>query len=262
MRSLIIGDVFGGPGRRAVRRHLPDLVGERQIEFVVANAENAAGGSGLTPDVADELFRMGVHCLTGGNHSWDKKDILPLLESDPRVLRPLNYPPPCPGAGLYVTHTDSGIPVAVLNLMGRVFMSALDDPFRTADEALEALPDEVKVILVDAHAEATSEKAALARYLDGRVTAVIGTHTHVQTADARILPGGTAFQTDVGMTGPHDSIIGMEVAAVLPRFLTGRPARFRPAKTDLSLRALLVEADPVTGRATAVDRIARGGGGR
>jgi len=262
MRFLLIGDVFGRAGRRAIRRHLPDLVRAHELELVVANAENAAGGAGLTPDMAEELFAAGVHCLTGGNHTWDKREVVGLLERDPRVLRPANYPAPCPGSGLFVGSAESGMPVAVLNLMGRVFMPPVDDPFRAADAALESVPDDVKVILVDAHAEASSEKAALARYLDGRVTAVLGTHTHVATADARILAKGTAYQTDVGMTGPYDSIIGMDEAAVLERFLTGRPSRFQAAQDDPGLRATVVEADPLTGRAVSIERIALGGGGR
>jgi metallophosphoesterase (TIGR00282 family) len=262
MRILLIGDVFGGTGRRTVRRELPDLVRSREIEFVVANAENLAGGSGLAAEPVAELFRAGVHCLTGGNHTWDKKEAGALVEKDPRVLRPANYPEPCPGSGLFLGRSESGFPVAVLSLMGRVFMPPVDDPFRAADEMLERVPEETKIVLVDAHAEATSEKTALGRYLDGRVTAVMGTHTHVQTADARILPGGTAYLTDVGMTGPQDSIIGMEAGPVLERFLSGRPVRFRPAKGAPGLRAALVEADPATGHALSIERISTGEGGR
>jgi metallophosphoesterase (TIGR00282 family) len=262
VKILLIGDVFGGTGRRAVRRELPDLVRSREIEFVVANAENLAGGSGLAAGPVDELFRAGVHCLTGGNHTWDKKEAAAILEKDPRVLRPANYPEPCPGSGLFLGRSEAGFPVAVLSLMGRVFMPPVEDPFRAADEMLERVPEETRIILVDAHAEATSEKTALGRYLDGRVTAVLGTHTHVQTADARILPGGTAYLSDVGMTGPYDSVIGMEADPVLERFLTGRPVRFRPAKGAAGLRAALVEADPDTGRALSIERIATGEGGR
>jgi metallophosphoesterase (TIGR00282 family) len=259
---LFIGDVFGGPGRRALRRHLPDLVREREVEFVVANAENLAGGSGLAAEPVAELFRAGVHCLTGGNHTWDKAEARAIVEKDPRVLRPANYPEPCPGSGLFLGRSEAGFPVAVLNLMGRVFMPPVDEPFRAADELLARVPEETKIILVDVHAEATSEKTALGRYLDGRVTAVLGTHTHVQTADARVLPGGTAYLTDVGMTGPYESVIGMDSGPVLERFLSGRPVRFKPAKKGAGLRAALVETDPASGRAVAIERIALGEGGR
>lgn len=262
MRILFIGDVFGGAGRRVLRRHLPDLVREHEAEFVVANAENLAGGSGLAAEPVAELFRAGVHCLTGGNHTWDKREAQAILEKDPRVLRPANYPEPCPGSGLFLGRSEAGFPVAVLSLMGRVFMPPVDEPFRAADELLGQVPEETRLIVVDIHAEATSEKTALAHYLDGRVTAVLGTHTHVQTADARVLPQGTAYLSDVGMTGPYESIIGMDSGPVLERFLTGRPARFKPAKGGAGLRAALVEADPATGRALSIERIALGEGGR
>src|SRR5262245_42085332 len=233
MRVLFVGDVVGAPGRRVLRAGLKRLKVEHAPDLVIANGENVAGGSGLTPVTVDEMLRAGCDVITSGNHVWDKKEIVPYLERHDRVLRPLNYPAPTPGNGACVVTARDGTRVCVLNLMGRVFMPALDDPFRIADAFLRELPDpRPQVIVVDFHAEATSEKVALGWYLDGRVTAVIGTHTHVATADERVLPRGTAYITDVGMTGPFDSVIGVVKEDVLERFLSQRPRRFRTAEKD------------------------------
>jgi metallophosphoesterase (TIGR00282 family) len=261
LRILFVGDVFGSPGRRILREHLPHTVERRAVDLVIVNAENAAGGFGLTPPLADELFDLGAQVLTTGNHVWDKREIMDYLRSAPsqsherprRVLRPANFPAGAPGFGLYEGTLASGEPYAVLNLQGRVFMQALDDPFRTADTLLQTV--RARVILVDFHAEATSEKMALGWHLGGRVTAVLGTHTHVPTADERILPNGTAYQTDVGMSGPWDGIIGVERDLVLARFLTGLPGKFDAARGDARMCATLVECDSATGRALAIERL-------
>jgi hypothetical protein len=255
MKILCIGDIIGRPGRRVLRELLPELRRRHGIDFVVGNAENAAGGFGLTAEVLNDLLQLGVDALTTGNHIWDRKESIPILERSERVLRPLNYPPGVPGRGFTVFPTTGGVRVGVLNLEGRVFMSALDCPFRAADAALERLREQTPVIVVDFHAEATSEKVALARYLDGRVTVVFGTHTHVQTADERIQAGGTAAVTDAGMTGGHDSVIGMQPAPSVRRFLTQLPVKFEPEKNGLRLNALLVEADPSTGKALTATRL-------
>jgi len=254
-RLLFIGDVVGRTGRGLVRRGLPALVAHHRIDLVIANGENAAAGFGITPDVADDLFAVGVHVITGGNHSWDKKEILPYLAEHPRLLRPANFPPGAPGRGHIVVRAGNGVPVGVINVMGRVFMTAIDDPFRGAIEAIEAVRHDARLVLVDVHAEATSEKVAMGWHLDGRVAAVIGTHTHVPTADARILPQGTAYITDVGMTGPHDSVIGVERSAVLQKFLTGLPQRFETAIENPRLNGVIVTADEHTGRAVSIDRL-------
>lgn len=230
MKILFIGDIFASPGRRAVAEHLPRLVQEENIDLTVANAENAAGGFGLTPAVAEELFALGLDVLTSGNHIWDKREIYDYLAEQPRLLRPANYPDELPGRGVWVGRARNGVPVAVINLQGRTYMPPIDCPFRKADEILPSLDPAVKVRIVDFHAEVTSEKMAMGWYLDGRVSAVLGTHTHVPTADARVLPQGTAYQTDVGMTGPYESVIGVKADAVVRRFLTGLPVRFEPAK--------------------------------
>jgi hypothetical protein len=264
MRILFVGDVFGSAGRRIVREHIGHVIATRNIELVIINGENAAGGFGLTPPLADELFDLGAHVITTGNHIWDKKEIFDYFSSVPadsherprRVLRPANYVPGTPGHGYYQGKLPSGIEYAVINLQGRVFMASSDDPFRTADALLARIT--AKIIFVDFHAEATSEKAALGWYLDGRVTAVVGTHTHVPTADNRVLPGGTAYQTDVGMSGPYDSIIGVEKQFVLDRFLTGMPNKFEAAKGDPRMAALLIDADPATGRAYTCERLLLG----
>jgi metallophosphoesterase (TIGR00282 family) len=249
----MIGDVVGKPGRRAVAALLPALRQELQLDLVIANGENAAGGFGLTESTAQELLAAGVDVITSGNHIWDQKEIVAVLENEAPILRPLNYPPGAPGRGLLEREG-----VTVLNLQGRTFMIDIDCPFRAADAALAALPAGALVV-VDMHAEATSEKQAMARYLDGRVAAVLGTHTHVPTADARILPGGTAYVTDVGMVGPQESVIGNEIGAVLERFLTGMPARLPVAEKSraVQLNAVLVEIDASTGRATAIRRVDR-----
>lgn len=248
-----MGDVHGRPGRRAVARRVPVLRKQLAVDFVVANAENSAGGVGLTPKTAAELFEAGVDALTGGNHTWAKREAYELLDSDPRLVRPANYPPGVPGHGSTVIR-KGGLALAVLNLQGRVFMEPLDDPFRVARAEVDRLREVTPFVLVDFHAEATSEKQAMGYYLDGRVTAVVGTHTHVQTADERVLPGGTAYITDVGMTGPRDGVIGVDREAILQRFLTQLPARFEVASGAVQFNAVLVEADGA-GRATSIQRI-------
>ncbi len=253
MRILMIGDVIGKPGRDAVRALLPDLKQEKSIDFVICNGENTAGGYGITADTASELLESGVDVLTSGNHIWDKKEIIPLMDGGLPLIRPANYPD-APGKG-YI-HQNG---VTVVNLMGRVFMASLDCPFRTADALLERLREEgqSKVIIVDFHAEATSEKQAMGWYLDGRVSAVLGTHTHVGTVDAKILPQGTAYLTDVGMTGPSESVIGSDKEAVLERFLTSLPNRLSVADGPCMLNAALVEVDEDTGKASSIERIDR-----
>jgi metallophosphoesterase (TIGR00282 family) len=254
-RLLFIGDIVGRPGRELIRRGLPALVAHHSIDLVIANVENAAAGFGITPDVADDLFSQGVHVMTGGNHTWDKKEILTYIPDQPRMLRPANLPAGAPGRGSVVTRTSRGTPVAVINVMGRVFMTAIDDPFRVVLAEIAAVAAETRIIFVDFHAEATSEKVAMGWYLDGRVTAVVGTHTHVQTADERVLPQGTAFITDVGMTGPHDSVIGVERSAVIQRFLTGLPQRFETATENPRLNGVIVSANETSGRAEAIERV-------
>ena len=255
MKLFFVGDVVGKPGRGILGRLLPELVDRRRIDYVVVNVENAAGGFGVTPAIMAELDELPIDCFTSGNHIWDKKEGLPILASEPRLLRPANYPGDNPGSGLHVGETAAGIPVATLNLEGQVFMKPLDSPFRAADRLLAGLSEEVKVILVDFHAEATSEKQALGFYLDGRVSAVAGTHTHVPTGDERLLPGGTAFVTDIGMTGPYESVIGMRADKVLRRFLSQTPVGFEVAKRDVRLAALDIDVDETTGRARAVERL-------
>lgn len=246
---------MGKPGRRALQSLLPRLVDHHRTDFVVVNIENAAGGFGITPEIMDELADLPIDCFTSGNHIWDKREGMDLLDRDPRLLRPANYPEGNPGKGVYVSETAAGIPVAVMNLEGRVFMSQLESPFVVADRLLAQLDKKVKVIFVDFHAEATSEKQALGFYLDGRVSAVIGTHTHVPTADERVLANGTALLTDVGMTGPYESIIGMRVDKVLKRFLLQTPAPFEVAKRDVRLAAALVDIDEKTGKARHIERM-------
>jgi 2',3'-cyclic-nucleotide 2'-phosphodiesterase len=255
VKLLFVGDVIGRPGRTALRNLLPRLVDRHQADYVVVNIENAAGGFGITPEVLAELANLPIDCYTTGNHVWDKKEGVALLDHEPRLLRPANYPEGNPGRGLYVGETAAGVRVAILNLEGRVFMDLLDSPFRVADRLLAELPRDVKVIMVDFHAEATSEKQALAFYLDGRVSAVVGTHTHVPTADERVLPGGTALLTDVGMTGPYESIIGMEAKKVLKRFLLQTRAPFEVAKRDVRLAAAVVDIDETSGQAQGIERL-------
>jgi metallophosphoesterase (TIGR00282 family) len=226
-----------------VRDRLADLVSQRQLDLVIANGENAASGFGITPRLAEELLGLGIDVLTGGNHSWDRKEILEFMPHEPRLLRPANYPEGNPGSGLFTGMAKNGAKYAVINLQGRVFLPAIDDPFRKADELLSKLPEETDLVLVDMHAETTSEKIALGWYLDGRVTAVVGTHTHVTTADERVLPEGTAYITDVGMTGPHNGVIGMDRKGIIKKFLNGLPARFDVAEGNIQMNAVLIETE-------------------
>ncbi len=253
MKILAIGDIIGSPGRRALKELLPGLEKEYGVDFVIANGENVAGGLGLTFNTAEELFNSGVDVITSGNHIWAQKDIIPHLDSQLPVLRPLNYPPGVPGRGWLVFNGK----IVVVNLLGRVFIGSFDCPFRAMDKLLAELEPKPAVIIVDFHAEATSEKMALGRYLDGRVTAVLGTHTHVGTIDAQILPEGTAYVSDIGMTGPLNSIIGDNADDVLSRFLTMIPHRLNVGKGRITLNAILVTADEKTGKATAIERICR-----
>jgi hypothetical protein len=252
MLALVIGDIVGQPGRKAVYEVLPQLRRQYRLDMVIANAENAAGGFGLTPAIAQELIEVGVHVITSGNHIWAQKDIIPNLDGDMSILRPLNYPPGVPGRGYHITGQTM-----VVNLMGRTFMNDIDCPFRAMDKLLEEVRDRPPVIIVDFHAEATSEKMAMGRYLDGRVSAVLGTHTHVGTIDAQILPQGTAYVSDIGMTGPADSIIGDDVESVLRRFLTGIPHRLSVGKGKPILNAILVDVDEDSGRANNIERVYR-----
>ena len=261
LRILFIGDIFGRPGRNLVHSELRRLVESRDIELVIANGENAAAGFGITPALAEEMLGLGIDVLTTGNHVWDKRELIEYFQLSEtsfkdnarRVLRPANYPEGTPGWGLFEGKTSRGTPFAVINLQGRVFMGSNDDPFRVADQLLKTV--QAKVVVVDFHAEATSEKIAIGWYLDGRVTLLVGTHTHVPTADERVLPGGTAYITDVGMTGPYDSVIGVQKELVIQRFLQSVPTRWEPAKGDPRLCAVLVECDPASGRASAIERI-------
>ena len=259
VRILYIGDIFGRPGRSIVKERLPDLVAEFAPNLILANGEKAAAGFGITPHLVDELLGLGITVLTTGNHIWDKKEIFPYLAEHPDgpLLRPANYPPQVPGRGLYVGRTRAGLDYAVINLQGRVFMPPIDCPFRTVDNLLEMVPETVKIRFVDMHAEATSEKLAMGWYLNGRVTAMLGTHTHVPTADEKVLPGGTAYITDLGMTGPYESVIGVEKDTVIRKFLSQIPERFEVAKGDVRLCGVLVEADPLTGHAFSIKRIDR-----
>jgi len=260
---LFVGDVFGSAGRHIVHEHLPHVVESNEVDLLIINGENAAGGFGITPSIAEEFFDMGAHVITTGNHIWDKKEIFEYMNVPAgshgrgrRILRPANYAHATPGFGVYQGALPTGQEYAVINLQGRVFMSSCDDPFRKADELLEQIT--AKVILLDFHAEATSEKVAIGWHLDGRVTAVLGTHTHIPTADERILPNGTAHQTDVGMSGPYDSVIGVEAELALKRFLTGMPGKFEPAKGNPKMCATLVGCDGGTGRAHSIKRFMLG----
>ena len=255
MQILFIGDIVGRPGRRAVRELLPGLVKDHGVDLVVANAENAAAGFGVTRDTVDELTECGIQLLTTGNHVWDKREVLGFIDEYPNLLRPANYAEGCPGIGHAVVKTAASIPVAVVNLVGRVFMHPADCPFRAAKGLLEGLRQQTPVIIVDMHAEATSEKQAMGWFLDGEVSAVLGTHTHVQTADETILPRGTAYITDVGMTGPLNSVIGIEKEMIIDRFLTGMPCRFEVARGDVRLQGAVVDVDPQTGRARSIQRV-------
>ena len=253
MRTLFIGDIVGRPGRRAVASALQRIVGGEHFDLVVANCENAAAGFGVTRKIVDQLLAAGVDVLTSGNHIWDKKEVLKFIDGQPRLLRPDNYPD-APGSGVFVGRTGSAVPFAVINLQGRVHMPPIDCPFRHADRILARLDAGVRVRLIDFHAEVTSEKTAFGRYVDGRASAVVGTHTHVPTADECVLPGGTAYISDVGMSGPVNSVIGMRQDASLSRFLTGMPSRFRPAAGRVRLNAVVLELDEVTGRAISIRR--------
>jgi metallophosphoesterase (TIGR00282 family) len=255
MTILFIGDIVGKPGRELIRKGLRGLIEHHGADFVVANAENSAAGFGVTRDIGETLLESGVDVMTSGNHIWDKKEVLEYIPGEPRLLRPANYPAGVPGKGSYVAQTGDGRSVGVINVMGRVFMVQIDDPFAVVLREIDAMRHRTKFILVDFHAEATSEKVAMGWHLDGKVTAVFGTHTHVQTADERILPNGTAYLTDAGMTGPHDSIIGMEREPSLARFLTAMPSKFEPATGNPRLNGVLVEADDKTGLATRVTRL-------
>ena len=255
MNILFVGDIVGKPGRELVRKGLRALVEEHQVDLVIANAENSANGFGITKEIGDTLLEWGVDVMTSGNHIWDKREAIDYIATEPRLLRPANYPAGVPGRGACVAQTGDGRAVGVVNVMGRVFMLNIDDPFAGVLKEIEAIRHRTRVIIVDMHAEATSEKIAMGWHLDGKVTAVFGTHTHVQTADERILPGGTAYLTDAGMTGPHDGIIGMEREPSLGRFLNGMPSRFEPATGNPRLNGVVVEADEKTGRATAITRI-------
>jgi 2',3'-cyclic-nucleotide 2'-phosphodiesterase len=260
VRILFIGDIFGRPGRTIVQERLSELVKEHRIDLIIANGENSAAGFGITPPLAEELFELGVEVITTGNHVWDKREIMEYFQmanGNPhsparRLLRPANYPPGMPGTGLY-QGKKGDVPYAVLNLQGRVFMAPIDDPFRLADQLLKEVT--AKIILVDMHAEATSEKMSMGWYLDGRVTAMVGTHTHIPTADERVLPKGTAYITDVGMTGPYDSVIGVKKEAIMEKFLTSMPTRFEPATGDVRLCAVVIDCDETTGRARSIERL-------
>jgi 2',3'-cyclic-nucleotide 2'-phosphodiesterase len=250
---LFIGDIFGSPGRRIVADHVEDIVKSNQIDLTIANAENAAGGFGITPSIAEDLFSLGIDVLTTGNHVWDKRELYDYLNRQPRLLRPANYPD-APGHGLITLRARNGVECTVINLQGRTYMPSTDCPFRKADSLLSQIDHAITVKFVDFHAEVTSEKIALGWYLDGRVSAVVGTHTHVPTADTRILPGGTAYQTDCGMTGPYRSVIGVDTETILQRFLSGLPVRMEAARHGAELHSVIVDVDEETGKARAIRR--------
>ena len=261
MKILFIGDIFGRPGRTIVRERLRELMQQHAVDLVIANGENAAAGFGITPPLAEELFELGIEVITTGNHIWDKREIIPYFQSadgNPysparRLIRPANYPSGMPGWGYYEGKTRGGVPYAVINLQGRVFMTSNDDPFRVADELLKQIA--ARVILVDMHAEATSEKISMGWYLDGRVSAVLGTHTHIPTADEHVLPNGTAYMTDVGMSGPYDSVIGVKKELIINRFLTNMPVRFEAASGNVKLCAAIIDCDETTGKARSIERV-------
>ena len=255
IRLLFIGDIVGKPGRELTRRAIPPLIDRYSLDLVIANVENAAGGFGITRKIGESIREYGVDVMTSGNHIWDKKDVIDYIPTQPRLIRPANYPKGVPGHGHYEATTALGDMVTVINIMGQVFMANLDNPFRIVLETIEKLRNRTPIILVDFHAETTSEKMAMGWYLNGKVTAVVGTHTHVQTADNRVLSDGTAYITDVGMTGPHDSVIGVEKQAALSRFLNGMPARFETATGDPRLNGVVITADSTTGLATDIERI-------
>jgi metallophosphoesterase (TIGR00282 family) len=253
---LFIGDIVGRPGRDLMRHGLAAIAAHHNIDLVIANVENAAAGHGITPALAEDLFEYGVHVMTGGNHTWDKKEIFPYIAKQPRMIRPANYPEGAPGLGRYVARAENGVMIGVVNAMGRVFMTPLDDPFRVVLEQIALVKAEgAQLVFVDFHAEATSEKVAMGWHLDGTATVVVGTHTHVQTADERILPKGTAYITDVGMTGPHDSVIGVDRLSVVQRFISAMPQRFETATDNPRLNGIVVQADETTGMATRISRL-------
>lgn len=253
MKILFIGDIFASPGRRIVADHLQSIISEHHIDLAIANAENSAGGFGVTPNIAQELFSFGLDVLTTGNHVWDKREVYDYLDREPRLLRPGNYATSLPGTGLYLGKARNGVPYAVMNLQGRVHLPPIECPFLKADQLIASIPAETKVRFLDFHAEVTSEKMALGWYLDGRITGMVGTHTHIPTADARVLPKGTAYLTDCGMTGPYDSVIGVEKDTVIQRFLTQLPMRFEAARHMVELHAAIITLDETTGLATAIE---------
>lgn len=256
MKLLFIGDVYASHGRKIVAENIKSIVSEHAIDLVIANVENSAGGFGVTPQIAEDMLSIGVDCMTSGNHIWDKREIHDYMGRQPRLIRPANYPDG-PGAGLYLGQTKSGIPFAAMNLQGRTYMIPTNCPFQTADALLKQIPDEVKIRFVDFHAEVTSEKVAMGWHLDGRVTAMVGTHTHIPTADTRILPGGTAYQTDAGMTGSYDGVIGVQRDLILYKFKTGMPVKMDAAEGSVELHSVVVEADAQTGKATGIYRLTR-----
>jgi 2',3'-cyclic-nucleotide 2'-phosphodiesterase len=255
VRLLFIGDIVGRPGRDLVRHGLRSIVDHHRADLVIANVENAAAGFGITREIGDQLLDWGIDVMTSGNHIWDKKEALEYIGAEPRLLRPANYPAGTPGNGSYLARSRDDVSVGVINVMGRVFMLNIDDPFAVVSREIEALRPRTRIIFVDFHAEATSEKIAMGWHLDGKVTAIVGTHTHVQTADERVLPHGTAYLTDVGMTGPHDSIIGVEIEPALTKFLTALPQKFETATANPRFHAVVIEADERTGHATDIERL-------
>ena len=255
MKLLFIGDIVGKPGRKAVRYFLPRLRETLGLDFIVANGENSAGGSGITPATASEIFEAGVDVITCGDHLWDQREVVSLLNNEPRFVRPENYPEAPPGQGFCVQHIGDLPPIGVLNLQGQTFMKPIENPFYAADAAVDELREQTPIILVDMHAETTSEKIAMGRFLDGRVSAVIGTHTHVQTADEHIFPGGTAFLCDAGCTGPQESILGREIEPIIQRFLTYQPQRFAVASKQVTLNGALIDIDELSGKATSIERV-------
>jgi len=255
MNILFIGDIFASGGRGIVADNLNGLVTEHKISLAIANAENSAGGFGITPLIAEELLSLGLDVLTGGNHSFDKREIHDYFGNQPRLLRPANYPPGLPGSGVYTGTARNGVPYSVLNLQGRAQMTSIDCPFRKADQLLLGLDPAIRIRFVDFHAELTSEKMAMGWHLDGRATAMIGTHTHVPTADTRVLPGGLAYQTDAGMTGPYDSVIGVDKETIIRRFMTGVAGRMEAARHGIELHGAVIEADESTGKAIAIHRV-------
>lgn len=254
-RILFIGDIFGRPGRDILQRGLGAIVSAHDIHCVIVNVENAAAGFGVTPEIANEILDLGVHVMTGGNHTFDKKEIMPFFAQESRLLRPANLPAGAPGGGHYVTRASNGVNVGVVNVMGRVFMTPIDDPFRVVLTEIEKVKKDAAIVFVDFHAEATSEKVAMGWHLDGKATVMVGTHTHVQTADERVLPQGTAYITDAGMTGPHDGVIGVDRHAIVTKFLSGLPQRFEPARDNPRLNGVIVDADEKTGKAASIKRL-------